>query len=702
MDYGELPLEVPMLSEMFPGDPAAIAARVARLDRDAAAARLDELVPELNRHAHLYYTLDDPEIDDRTYDLLYRELELIEARFPSLIREDSPTRRVGGQPLENLAPFPHTVPMLSLSNAFDPGEIRDFDQRCKRALGRGASDTLRYVVEPKLDGLAIELVYEDGALVGAGTRGDGRVGEDVLHTVRTIRSVPKTLLEPRPSRLSVRGEIFMTIEGFTALNERLVAAGERPMKNPRNAAAGTVRQLDPDVAAKRPLSFLAYALGEVEGVDLPPFHHQRLEQLRRWGLPVSEHVRVVDGVDAVLDAIEALGAARFELPFAIDGAVVKVDAIELREKLGFTAKGPRWAIAYKYPAEEAETRLLDVSFQVGRTGVITPVAELEPVDVGGVTVSRATLHNEDQVRRLDLRIGCRVVVLRAGDVIPRVARAVVEPHHPELPPVVFPTSCPACGAPVEREEEQAVIRCSNPVSCPAQLRASLLHFGSRRAMDIDGLGEKLVDQLVETGKVARLSDLYRLTEADLVGLERMGTRSARKLLDAIERSKDRPLDRALTALGIREVGEATARDLAHAFGTLEALRAASAEVLQEVDGVGPKVAQRIRAFFDDPRTAGEVDALVGLGVRFTPVERERPSEAPLTGKTFVLTGTLPTLKRSEAKARILEAGGRVSGSVSRKTDFLVAGEAAGSKLEKARQLGVEIIDEAGLLALLGG
>lgn len=684
-------------------DPAALAARVDALDRPAAEARLAALVPELNRHAKLYYTDDAPEIDDRTYDILYRELELLENRFPSLIRADSPTNRVGDAPLDGLEPFPHRVPMLSLANAFDAGEIRDFDGRCRKGLGEDAPETIRYAVEPKLDGLAMELVYVDGRLVGAGTRGDGQVGEDVLHVVKTIRTIPQQLHgEDLPSRISVRGEIYLTFEGFTAMNERLVAAGEEPKKNPRNAAAGTVRQLDPSVAAGRPLTFDAYAVGEVEGTDFPATHTEQLATLARWGLPVNPHNVVAEGPEAVQEAIVRLGELRLDLPYAIDGAVVKVDSIPLQEELGFRSKHPRWAIAYKYPAEEAETVLEEVTFQVGRTGAITPVANLQPVDVGGVTVSRATLHNEDQVRLLDVRPGSRVVVYRAGEVIPRVARVVVDAGHLERPEVVFPTACPECGSPVEREAEQAVLRCTNSVACPAQLRASLFHFGSRLAMDIEGLGQKIIDQLVDAGIVKRLSDLYRLTWEDLVGLDRMGGKSAENLLAALEQSKSRPLDRALTALGIREVGEATARDLARAMGSLEAIRAASEEDLLAIDGIGPTVAGRIRSFFGDERLSAEVDALLALGVRFPSSNTENVSPSvDLGGKTFVLTGTLPTLKRNEAKAMILAAGGKVTGSVSGKTDYLVAGEAAGSKLDKATALGVSILDEAALIALLG-
>lgn len=683
-------------------DPSKLANQVAGLSREQVEARIATLVPELNRHNHLYHTVGKAEIDDRTYDLLYRELELLEARFPALVRPDSPTNRVGDAPVSHLPEFVHRIPMLSLGNAFSADEIEEFDTRCRRFLGDEAPATITYLVEPKLDGLAAELIYEDGVLVGAGTRGNGVVGEDILHTVRTIRTIPSKLTgSDLPSRIAIRGEIFYDLEGFEAMNERRVARGDKPFENPRNAAAGTVRQLDPATAARRPLTFKAHSMGEVEGFTMPDTHGEQLQVLAGWGVPVNPLNRRVEGAAAVNQAIAELGELRQTLPYEIDGAVVKVDSLHLQDILGFVTRSPRWATAYKYPPPQVQTKLEDVGFQVGRTGAITPVAHLAPVRVGGVTVSRATLHNEDQVRQLDLRVGDTVTIERAGDVIPKVVAVVPDEGHDDRPTVVFPDRCPACDYPVEREADQAVLRCTNSVLCPAQLRAGVRHWASRGAMDIDGLGEKLVDQLVDAGMVKRVSDLYRLTFEQLVRLERMGRRSAENLLLAIEKSGEQPLERVLTALGIREVGEATARDLANHFGSLDALMQASAEDLEKVDGIGPIVAGRVAAFFADEQNLTEIAALRELGVRFPEVERSGATSADLSGKTFVITGTLPTLKRSQAKQMLLAAGAKVAGSVSKKTDYLVAGEAAGSKLDKANELGVEVIDEAAMLAMLG-
>jgi len=686
-------------------DPKAIEARVATLTDDQAVHRLSWLVPELNRHNRLYHEHDAAEIDDRTYDLMYRELQRIEERFPSRVRDDSPTLRVGGAPVEGLAPFPHRTPMLSLANAFSADELRDFEARCRRFLGEAAPETLTYVVEGKLDGLACELVYEDGRLVGAGTRGDGRTGEDILHNVRTIRGIPRSLSgEALPTRISVRGEIFFPLAGFADMNARRAKRGHKPFENPRNAAAGTVRQLDPGVAAERPLTFYAHSLGEIEGATLPDSHAEQLAQLSAWGLPVNDDLNQrVDGVEAVIQAIAGLGDRRNGLPYEIDGAVVKVDAIPLQQQLGFITRSPRWAIAYKYPPPRVHTVLEDVGFQVGRTGAITPVARLQPVRVGGVTVTNATLHNADLIVELDLRYGCTVAVERAGDVIPKVVHAVVDEAHASLLPVVFTQHCPECETPLVRQADEAVTRCPNNLACPAQLRAAIRHFASRGAMDIDGLGHKLVDQLVDHGLVRRLSDLYHLERFALMGLERMGARSADALLAALEVSKGQPLGRAIAALGIPEVGEATARDLAAHFGTLDALMEADTDALVTVHGVGEKVAERIRGFFEDPRSTEEVSRLRAAGVQFPPEVLADTSDAPpaaVAGLSFVLTGTLPTLKRGDAKKQILAAGGKVVGSVSKKTDFLVAGEAAGSKLTKAQSLGIPIIDEDRLLEML--
>ncbi len=690
-----------------PEDPAQLARRVAELDPTAAEVRIGALVAEIARHDRLYHELDAPEIDDRAYDLLFRELELLEARFPERQRPDSPTLRVGGEAVSELRPFPHRVPMLSLSNAFGEAELRDFEERIRRLLGAAAPERIAYVVEPKLDGLACELVYEDGRLVGAGTRGDGQTGEDILHNVRTLRSVPQRLVgDAVPRYLSVRGEILFFLAGFEAMNAERSARGEKPFENPRNAAAGAVRQLDPRVAAERPLQFVAHSHGLAEGTPPATTHAEALARYAAWGLPVNPLNARVEGIDAVADAIASLQARRNELPYEIDGAVVKVDDVELQEQLGFVTRSPRWAVAYKYPPPQVTTRLEAVTFQVGRTGAVTPVANLAPVRVGGVTVSRATLHNQDQVVLLDLRVGDLVVVERAGDVIPRVVRAIEDEGHAARPRPTFPETCPACGTALHRDPELAVVRCANPLSCPAQLRAGLRHFASRGGMDIEGMGQKLVDQLVDKGLVRRVSDVFALTRAQLLTLERMGERSADNLLAARENSKARPLERCLVALGIPTVGESTARDLAQHFRSLDALMAASAAELTAVHGIGSVVAGEVAAFFGDARHREEIARLRALGVQFPDLPAgDTASGAPVegvSGRTFVITGTLPSLERAEAEARILAAGGKVSGSVSKKTHFVVAGEKAGSKLAKATELGVPVIDEGALLAMLAG
>ncbi len=684
-------------------DPSRIRDRVQTLDREGAEARLGLLVPELNRHNRLYHEHDAAEIDDRTYDLMYRELELLEQRWPQLVRPESPTLRVGGAPVSGLSPFAHREPMLSLSNAFSDDELREFDTRLKRFLGAAAPAVITYVVEPKLDGLACELVYANGRLVGAGSRGDGHVGEDVLHNVRTIRAIPAGLTGTPPDWIAMRGEIFYPLAGFESMNDRREARGDKRFENPRNAAAGTIRQLDPSVAASRPLTFYCHSRGPLDGLDPTATHSEELARIAAWGVPINPLNRRVEGIEGVIEAIAALGESRNDLAYEIDGAVVKVDEIEIQEQLGFVTRSPRWAIAFKYPPPRVSTILREVTYQVGRTGAITPVANLEPVRVGGVTVSRATLHNYDLVQQLDLREGDTVAVERAGDVIPKVVHVVPDEGHDARPVVQLATECPACNTALEREEDQAVTRCPNRLSCPAQLLAGLRHFASRGAMDIDGLGAKLIEQLVARGLVRRVSDLYILTRSQLANLERMGGQSADNLLAALEVSKQRPLGRALTALGIPEVGESTARDLAAHFGSLGALMEANVEALVEVHGVGDVVAQRVRTFFTDPGHLDEITRLRDAGVAYPTEATAEPTDGPSTaaaGKIFVITGTLPTLKRSEAKARILAAGGKVTGSVSSKTDYLLAGDAAGSKLTKAQELAVPVLDEVGLLDLL--
>ncbi len=708
-------------------DASHVRARAADVTLEQAAARVAWLVPELQRHNRLYHELAAPEIDDRSYDLLLLELRLLEERFPALQRPDSPTRRVGGKPVEGLEPFAHEVPMLSLANAFDEQDLRDFERKVDDRgslrgglfylLGRTGvehPEVLPYVVEPKLDGLALELVYQQGRLVAAGTRGDGSVGEEVTHTIRTVRNLPLKLRPPFPDRLSVRGEVLYPLEGFLHMNAKREARGDKPFENPRNAAAGTVRQLDPSVAADRPLAFFAHSLGWVDGAEGPRSESEALAAFDAWGFETTGLERSVLGIDAVLDAIGELGERRSGLPFEIDGAVVKLDDIALQGRVEATSHHPRWAIAFKYPAERVRTVLDEVGWSVGRSGVITPVAHLAPVKVGGVTVSRATLHNQSFIEDLGLRIGATVEIYRAGDVIPKVEGVVDDGLLAMRAPVAPPTACPACGAPVRWEETEdkradrtvRVLFCTNRVSCPAQLKRAIEHFAGRTAMDIEGLGSKLVDQLVSAGHVDRLSDLYRLEHATLASLERMGDKSAANLLAALDSSKGRPLARVLFGLGIPQVGESTARDLAQHFLTLEALATADAEALEAVPEVGPKVAASVREYFDSSELVEEIRLLRELGVEFPALEA--PAETPaedepgvVSGKTFVLTGTLPTMKRSQAKALILAAGGKVTGSVSKRTDFLVAGADAGSKLTKAQELEVTVIDEGALMAMLG-
>lgn len=713
-------------------EPGEIAAYVRSLDSESARARIDWLTPEMARHNALYHEDDAAEIDDRTYDLLYRELELLEARFPALAHDDSVTRQVGGDPVDGLQPFEHRVPMLSLSNAFSGDELREFDARVKRRLTRldrdegtddveeesgaegeedatGSAVPFTYVVEPKLDGLAIELVYQDGVLIGAGTRGDGRTGEDVLHNVRTIRAIPERLHGDIPARVDIRGEIFFDLAGFERMNDAREAAGEKRFENPRNAAAGTLRQLDPSVAAQRPLTFFAHSFGALEGADLGAAHSAQLARIASWGVPVNPENRICEGIEAVIEAVDALAERRDGLPYEIDGAVVKVDDIGLQDRLGFVTRSPRWAIAYKYPPPEVVTVLEGIGYQVGRTGTVTPVAHLRPARVGGVTVSRASLHNKDHLAELDVRIGDSVVVVRRGDVIPKVERVVEDEAHAARPLPAFPDHCPECGTELVykafKDRTKQIMRCPNAFGCPAQVRAGLRHFASRGAMDIDGLGEKLVDQLVAAGLVRRVSELYTLSTHQLVQLERMGRKSAENLLDALEESKSRSLQRCLVALGIPVVGESTARDLANHFRSLDALMQASVEELVEVDGVAEWVASQVHGFFESPSAREEIARLRKEGVQFPDVEAPAEDEAPpagwFAGKTAVLTGTLPTMARGDAKKLLLAAGAKVTGSVSKNTDVLVAGADAGSKLAKAEKLGVEVIDEAEMLARLG-
>ncbi|HEX7638822.1 MAG TPA: NAD-dependent DNA ligase LigA [Burkholderiaceae bacterium] len=684
----------------------------------AAARRVEALRAQLHEHAYKYYVLDEPTIPDADYDKLFQELQALEDAHPELASADSPTRRVIGQVLEGFEPVRHAVPMLSIRTETDTTDAgaRAFDARVRRELGLAEdAPPVAYAAELKFDGLAINLRYEHGVLVQAATRGDGETGEDVTANIRTIGQIPLRLRggEAIPV-LEVRGEVYMKRADFDRLNENqraLIAGGaknEKTFVNPRNAAAGAVRQLDSNIARRRPLSFFAYGLGEVRGWDVPGTHGALMDALDAFGFPVEKQRAVCLGADALVDYHRRIGAARDTLPFDIDGVVYKVDSRELQQKLGFVSREPRWAVAHKYPAQEQTTTLLGIDVQVGRTGKLTPVAKLQPVFVGGTTVSNATLHNEGEARRKDVRVGDTVIVRRAGDVIPEVVGVVLERRTPEVaarPPFDLSATvhgrCPVCASPIAREEGEADWRCTGGLTCPAQCKQAILHFASRRAVEIEGLGDKVVEQLVDTGVVRSLPQLYKLGVAKLLELERMGARSAQNLLDAIEKSKRTTLPRFLYGLGIRHVGESTARDLARHFGDIDRLMDASVEQLLEVPDVGPIVARSVREFFEQPHHREVVEQLRAAGIAWPAIEGTA-SDAwrPLLGRTLVLTGTLPSLGRDEAKEMIEAAGGKVSGSVSKKTNWVVAGEEAGSKLDKARELGIEILDEAGLRALL--
>lgn len=691
------------------------------------AERARWLRAEIERHDHHYYVLDAPLVDDAEYDRLFRELQAIETAHPELRSPDSPTLRVGGQALDMFQPVRHAVPMLSIRTETDDGDAGAFafDARVRKELalpsGAGSADagndSVEYAAELKFDGLAISLRYEDGALVQAATRGDGETGEDVTANVRTVGQIPLRLRGEPPRVLEVRGEIYMKFSDFERYNAQALANGEKTLVNPRNGAAGSIRQLDSKVAARRPLSFFAYGLGEVQGwpaARQPVTHAGVLDALAAFGLPVCTERAVLRGPQALADFHRRIGARRASLPFAIDGVVYKVNALSLQAELGFVSREPRWAVAHKYPPEEAATEVLGIDVQVGRTGALTPVARLKPVFVGGATVTNATLHNEDEVRRKDVRVGDTVIVRRAGDVIPEVVRMLPEKRPILAPEFHMPERCPVCGSVVVRSADEAVARCGAGLYCAAQRKQALLHFVARRAMDIEGLGEKLVEQLVEGGFVHTPADIYRLDLSTLVGLERMAEKSASKLLTAIEKSKRTSLSRFIYALGIRNVGETTAKDLARHFGSLDALVAADAVALEAVTDVGPVVAASLLAFFSEPhnreiiarlREAGivwpEPVAQAGMEGMMAGGQNVGEASGALSGKTFVLTGTLPTLSREAAKALIEAMGGRVSGSVSKKTSYVLVGAEAGAKFEKARALGVPVIDEAELRLLLG-
>ena len=672
------------------------AAEPAPADWRARSAWLRET---LDRHSHAYYVLDNPTIPDAEYDALFRELQQLEDAHPELVSPDSPTQRVGGAPLPEFTQVRHDVPMLSINNGFSDEDILAFDRRVSEGLG--ALQPVDYACELKFDGLAINLRYVNGVLQQAATRGDGTTGEDVTANIRTVRSIPLRLrTDTPPAIIDVRGEVLMFKADFARLNQRQRDAGQKEFANPRNAAAGSLRQLDPRVTAQRSLRFFAYGIGHLDGAPLPDTHSGLLDWYRTLGIPVCMERAVVAGADGLLAFFSDIGVKRPSLAYDIDGVVYKVNRVGQQRALGFVSRAPRFALAHKFPAEEATTTVQDITVQVGRTGAITPVARLAPVSVGGVTVTNATLHNEDEVRRKDIRIGDSVIVRRAGDVIPEVVSYVPERRPADAREFVMPSECPVCGSAIVRPEEEAVARCSGGwLKCAAQRKGGLLHFVSRRAMDIEGLGEQLVEQLVDKGLVTTPADFYKLGLTTLAELERMAQKSAQNVLDALQKSKSTTLARFIYALGIRHVGESTAKALASHFGTLDALLAAPEEAILDVDDIGPVVARSILGFLSDPLNRELIEQLRASGIHWEESVPERGARH-LAGKTFVLTGTLPNLKRDEAQAMIEAAGGKVAGSVSKKTSYVVAGEEAGSKLAKAEELGVAILDEAGLMKLL--
>ena len=668
---------------------------------EQARKKVAELRNTLNEYNYQYYVLDDPSIPDAVYDRDMQSLIALEKQYPSLQSPNSPSQKVGGEALSAFEQVTHNVPMLSLDNAFDEESLLAFEKRLKDRLKDTSS--LHFSCEPKLDGLAVSILYENGELVRAATRGDGQVGENITANVRTISNVPLRLRgDAHPDRVEVRGEVFMPREGFAKLNEHQKNAGGKVFANPRNAAAGSLRQLDSKITAKRPLMFYAYSLGVVQpdNFTLPTTHSERLSQLAKWGLPLCPDIDTAEGGRGCLDYYHHILEKRDNLPYDIDGVVFKVNRIDLQAALGFVARAPRWAIAQKFPAQEEVTKLLDVEFQVGRTGAITPVARLEPVFVGGVTVSNATLHNQDEITRLGVKVGDTVVIRRAGDVIPQVVSVVDTKRTGSETDIAFPSQCPVCGSQVEKLEDEAVARCTGGLICAAQRKQALKHFASRKAFDIDGLGDKLVDQLVDADLVHSPADFFTLSLGDVVGLERMAEKSASKLLSSLEASKQTTLAKFLYALGIREVGEATAANLAAHFETLDAIRDASIEALVEVQDVGEIVATHIFNFFNESHNTDVIDALLKEGINWPAIEKPDADNLPLEGKTCVITGTLSEMGRSDAKARLQLLGAKVAGSVSKNTDFLVAGEKAGSKLTKAQELDVEVWDEAKLIAFL--
>jgi len=661
-------------------------------------ARAANLRTLLDRYNYRYHALDDPEVPDAEYDRLMLELRALESEHPDLVTPDSPTMRVGAAPVAAFGAVRHRIPMLSLDNAFSGDDVLDFDRRVRERLGRG-DDAVRYCAEPKLDGLAISALYIDGSFSQGATRGDGETGEDITQNLRTIKALPLKLRGSAvPPVLEVRGEVFMPLAGFKRFNEEAAARGEKTLVNPRNAAAGSLRQLDPRLTAARPLDMFVYGVGQVDGANLPPRHSETLTRLREWGFKICPQSEVVNSIEGCLKYYERMGASRSTLPYQIDGVVYKVDDVDLQKRLGFVSRAPRWAIAHKFPAEEALSVVRSVEFQVGRTGALTPVARLEPTFVGGVTVSNATLHNMDELTRKDVRVGDTVVIRRAGDVIPEVARVLPERRAEGAQLIELPKVCPVCGSPVVRELDQAVARCSGGRRCSAQRKEEVRHFASRRAMDVQGLGDKLVEQLVERSWVKTPADLFSLDEKQLATLEHMGEKSAQKLQASIAAARQTTLPRFLYALGIRDVGEATALALAQYFKNIDSLRRADQDEIQRVPDVGPVVAENVVAYFRDSENAVIVDRLLAAGITWPEIRAD--STGGFAGKTFVLTGTLDSMSRDAAGDAIRTRGGKVSGSVSKKTDYVVAGPEAGSKLKKARDLGITVLDEAQFLNLL--
>ena len=660
----------------------------------------------IRHHEYCYYVLDAPEIPDSEYDKLIKQLQKIEQQYPNLITTDSPTQRVGGAPLAQFASIKHELPMLSLDNVFDESSFIAFNKRVKDRLHLNENEQVEYCCELKLDGLAVSILYENGKFSKAATRGDGTTGEDITANVRTIKTIPLVLIgENIPARLEVRGEVFMTHKGFAKLNADAEKRNEKVFANPRNAAAGSLRQLDPKITAKRPLSFYCYGVGIIEGSSLPDTHYDRLMQFKAWGLPVSDKVEKRQGAQAALDYFKQIGEQRMSLDFDIDGVVIKVNSIALQNELGFVARAPRWATAFKFPAQEEVTQLNKVDFQVGRTGAITPVARLEPVSVAGVIVSNATLHNSDEIARLGIREGDYVTVRRAGDVIPKIVAVLLDRRPTDTKEIVFPTHCPICGSLIVRDEGQAISRCAGGLICPAQRKEALKHFVSRRAMNVDGMGDKIIEQLVDKDYVKTPADLYKLNLPTLCSLDKIGEKSANNLLNALDASKNTTLSRFIFALGIPNVGEVTAENLVNQLGNLSAIENASLEQLQTVNDIGVVIAESIIDFFQEPHNRNVIEQLTSEEINIhwqdiTPQTQTTIVDSPFSGKTIVLTGTLSVLTRDEAKNKLKQLGAKVTGSVSKNTDLVIAGEAAGSKLDKAQELGIKVIDEQEMLNLL--